>query len=558
MKLDILTLAFISSLVFLTELIALFVQYKLNRTYRGVSWWLLGFTFWAVGVLFMPMVAIKPFQILALFANPLVVSGQIFLYIGIARFLNQKENRWTLMSIFIGFTSVYYYFIFAHNDLFARTLVLTTVLAGMSFMTAFEIYKYKGRLITDSANLTALVFFAYACFSAIRVMVVLFSPPIQTYSDQELVFELSFIIPIVTSLLWTFGFIIMMNQRLHAENREEKEKLQLIFTQSKLAEHAVRESEELYRSILNASPDDITITDLKGHILMISPAARKMFGYAPDYDQFIGKQLLDYIVPEERTRAKANIVRMCKGDHTGTNEYHGVRKDGSIFDIEVNSGLILGADQQPAKMLFIVRDITERKQAEELIQQLVQQLEVEKKTAELNANTDSLTGVANRRYFDQVLNTEFHRLKRTGAPLSLIMLDVDHFKNFNDSYGHLAGDDCLRQIGTTLKTFVRRASDFVARYGGEEFVVVLAETDPHGAEILAERIRTAIEALAIPHAGSEVAQVVTVSLGVVTVYPSGMSSTEQIMALADKAMYRAKQAGRNRTSVAAEYAFLEA
>jgi diguanylate cyclase (GGDEF)-like protein/PAS domain S-box-containing protein len=325
-------------------------------------------------------------------------------------------------------------------------------------------------------------------------------------------------------------------------------------TQSKLAEHAMRESEELYRSILNASPDDITITDMQGRILMISPAARKMFGYEPEYEAYVGTQLIDYIVPADRERAKANIVRMCTGDHTGTNEYHGVRKDGCVFDIEVNSGLIQGADHQPAKMVFIVRDITERKQAEELIQQLVQQLEVEKKMAELNANTDSLTGLANRRYFDQVLNAEFHRMKRTGASLSLIMLDVDHFKNFNDSYGHLAGDDCLRQIGTTLKTFVRRASDFVARYGGEEFVVILAETDPRGAETLAERIRKAIEALAIPHAGSEVAQVVTVSLGVVTVYPPGMASTEQIVALADKAMYRAKQAGRNRISVSAEYA----
>ena len=221
-------------------------------------------------------------------------------------------------------------------------------------------------------------------------------------------------------------------------------------TKSKQIEEAIRESEELYRSILNASPDDITITDLQGFIHVISPAAKKMFGYEPEYDLFLGSQLLDYIIPEDRERAKSNIIRMLKGDYAGPNEYHGVRKDGSIFDIEVNSGSILGVNGLAAKMVFIVRDITDRKQNELQIQQLVQQLEIEKKAAQLNANTDSLTGLASRRYFDELLNFEFYRLKRSGSPMSLIMLDVDYFKDYNDTYGHLAGDDCLRQIGSTL------------------------------------------------------------------------------------------------------------
>lgn len=233
------------------------------------------------------------------------------------------------------------------------------------------------------------------------------------------------------------------------------------------------------------------------------------------------------------------------------NEYHGVRKDGSIFNIEVKSGLIHDANGQPTKMVFIVRDITERKQAELRIKQLVQQLEIEKKAAQMNANTDSLTGLANRRYFDEVLDKEFHRYKRSGSPLSLIMLDVDYFKKYNDTYGHLAGDNCLRLIGTTLRTVAGRIADSTARYGGEEFVALLPDTDLEGASALAERIRNEVEALAIPHSASNISKNVTVSLGVATMNTELLSSPEQFIDMADEAMYDAKS-GRNRVSLSNE------
>ncbi|AFM40650.1 diguanylate cyclase (GGDEF) domain-containing protein [Desulfosporosinus acidiphilus SJ4] len=201
-------------------------------------------------------------------------------------------------------------------------------------------------------------------------------------------------------------------------------------------------------------------------------------------------------------------------------------------------------------MVFIIRDITERKRAEQKIQALFQQLEIEKNAAQLNSITDSLTGLANRRYFDEALRTEFFRLKRSGSTLSLIMLDVDYFKSFNDSYGHLAGDNCLRQIGTTLKTIAGRAPDIVARYGGEEFAIILPETEYNGTETLAERIRKAVEDLGIPHTASYTAEYVTVSIGVVTVYTTELSLPEQVVALADDALYSAKKRGRNRIAVA--------
>jgi diguanylate cyclase (GGDEF)-like protein len=183
-------------------------------------------------------------------------------------------------------------------------------------------------------------------------------------------------------------------------------------------------------------------------------------------------------------------------------------------------------------------------------QGMLRQRERELDFAHANAMTDSLTRLANRRHFDDALNREFFRLKRSGAPLSLIMLDVDYFKRFNDSLGHLAGDDCLQQVACALSAVVERAPDLVARYGGEEFAVILPETDPMGALSLAERIRQAVEELAIPHPDSLIASHVTVSMGVVTVSPAGLGAPEAILALADEAMYGAKQGGRNRVAVA--------
>ena len=654
MKLDIQTLAFIQSLTFVTQVIVLYVQYRVNRTYRGIRWWVMGSTLMALGVIFMPMLTVKSLEMLARIANPLIVLGQIFLYVGVLRFLDKKENRWILISIFVIFVLSYYNYMFLSNDISGRTVVVNTTLATISIMTAYKLFFRRDRFISGSANFTAAVFLIYGCFSLVRTFFALMLPPMHGYRDQATILQVGFVVPIIISILWTYGFIIMLNQRLNIENLVEKEKMQQIFntspdatlitrlndglfidvndgfsimtgyahsevigisylklniwnnteerqifltelnekgfcksmefvfqrkdgsqfvgmissrliiiydvphiisvihdiTERKKSEEALIESEEKYRSILNASPDDITITDLAGIIIMVSPAAKEVFGYESNFNGFIGMRLTDFIVPEDINRAKSNIMLMSQGGYSKPNEYRGVRKDKSIFNIEVNSGFVSNANGQPTKMVFIVRDITERKLAEQQIKQLVKQLEIERNTAQLNSITDSLTGLANRRYFDEALIKEFYRLKRSESALSLIMLDIDYFKKFNDSYGHLAGDDCLRRIGTVLKTIVMRVPDIVARYGGEEFVVILPETEDKGAQALAERIRRAVEDLAIPHFSSHVADYITVSIGVVTIYTNGLSSPEQVVALADEALYVAKKGGRNRIEVA--------
>jgi diguanylate cyclase (GGDEF)-like protein/PAS domain S-box-containing protein len=166
------------------------------------------------------------------------------------------------------------------------------------------------------------------------------------------------------------------------------------------------------------------------------------------------------------------------------------------------------------------------------------------------ALVDALTGVANRRQFDAELEREWRRGIRSGAPLSLLLLDVDGFKAFNDRYGHPAGDDCLRQVAAALADVPRRAADLVARYGGEEFAMVLPEIDPAGAESIAEAARATVEALAIPHAASAAAPVVTISAGAATRWPVRGGSAMALVAAADHALYLAKRQGRNRVQVA--------
>ena len=181
---------------------------------------------------------------------------------------------------------------------------------------------------------------------------------------------------------------------------------------------------------------------------------------------------------------------------------------------------------------------------------------------------DPLTGLANRRVLDERVALEWRRASRHDQPLSLIMIDIDHFKSYNDHYGHLQGDECLRQVAQTLAETVSRTADLVARYGGEEFAILLPGSDITGALALADKIRTVIGQQAIPHAYSDAAPCVTLSLGVASVRPtmsrrdrdapaappatpgeSGLALARALFDQADRALYRAKAAGRNRVAV---------
>ena len=163
---------------------------------------------------------------------------------------------------------------------------------------------------------------------------------------------------------------------------------------------------------------------------------------------------------------------------------------------------------------------------------------------------DGLTGIANRRRFNDTLDRAWRQALRHAAPVSLIMADIDHFKAYNDTYGHLAGDECLCKVARTLEGTLKRPGDLAARYGGEEFAMVLEDTTLTGAAHLAEDMRRAVAALGMPHQGSGVSDVVTVTLGVATAIPRPGQLPQTLLGMADRKLYEAKMAGRNRVLAA--------
>jgi diguanylate cyclase (GGDEF)-like protein/hemerythrin-like metal-binding protein len=219
-------------------------------------------------------------------------------------------------------------------------------------------------------------------------------------------------------------------------------------------------------------------------------------------------------------------------------------KDGASRHFIVSAKPLLDARGKVVGIIESFQDITKRKQAEKA-------LEESNCTLEALSNTDGLTGIANRRCFDEVLTREYARHARSGAELSLILLDIDYFKLFNDCYGHVNGDECLRVVAQIIANCLGRPADLAARYGGEEFACILPETGSNGALVIAEQIRRQIMARAIPHKDSKVTDCVTASLGVVTVQCTPGGSVMDMVTQVDELLYRAKSSGRNRVEFVA-------
>ncbi len=189
--------------------------------------------------------------------------------------------------------------------------------------------------------------------------------------------------------------------------------------------------------------------------------------------------------------------------------------------------------------MLLNNEIEMRKKAED-------DLKIVNKELEQLSISDGLTGIANRRRFDEILQKEWLRHARENEELSLILCDIDYFKKYNDCYGHQRGDECLKAVAEAMNLFCKRPTDLVARYGGEEFVILLPNTSVNGASSIAEKIRAAVENLNIDHSKSDVSQYVTLSLGVSSMIPPQKVSPDFIVKKADKALYKAKEIGRNR------------
>ncbi len=229
---------------------------------------------------------------------------------------------------------------------------------------------------------------------------------------------------------------------------------------------------------------------------------------------------------------------------------HPVYRFGLTFLFILFIGLAVRRRFQRAKrhQALLEKLVQERTRA---LQKALGELEAANRRLEALSYLDGLTSVPNRRYFEEMFLREWNRVQRLNLTLALLIIDVDRFKSYNDTYGHLAGDDCLKQIARTIQDTLRRGTDVVARYGGDEFVVMLPDVELEGAWTVAHALKNAIERLAIPHEGSDVAPMVTVSIGGIVVSGESTPSRDRILENADAALYSAKHKGRNRVVIQA-------
>jgi len=302
-------------------------------------------------------------------------------------------------------------------------------------------------------------------------------------------------------------------------------------------EDRMRQSERLYRLLAENSSDIISRFNFDAVRLYVSPSVVDILGWSteemlrPDYKR--------YIHPDDLTAFRAVGERLRSGGtERASNIYRYLKRDGSWAWLEARLTLVRDEAGVPCEIISNTRDITRQKEAEIALAAAAAEL------TELAA-TDALTGVANRRRFDEMLDREWRRGMRSHEPLSMLLIDVDHFKRFNDHYGHLMGDTCLHAIATAIAGSIRRPGDIVTRYGGEEFAVILPNTDGDGAMEIAARVREGIAALAMPHVDNPGGRV-TVSIGAAEAIPNRGTDSSVLVEAADKALYEAKRLGRDR------------
>ena len=288
------------------------------------------------------------------------------------------------------------------------------------------------------------------------------------------------------------------------------------------------------QSILSASLDPLLVVDSHGIIKYASDSLETVFGWSKK--ELIGSNI--YMLMPEPYRSKHNDY-MKNYRKTGktkilgkTRVFSARRKNGEVFPCEVSVGKVLTTlTNDDVLFTGIIKDISQRHKMEENIYRLT--------------ITDSLTTIYNRRYFDLQLVKEWDRAKRKSFPMSLIMVDIDFFKKYNDLLGHQAGDECIVKVAKAISSIATRTGEFAARYGGEEFVLLLPFANKNDVLEISKNVKKKISLLNISHPSSQVATKVTVSIGASTLHPNDTMLPRDLICMADKALYVAKNDGRN-------------
>ena len=275
----------------------------------------------------------------------------------------------------------------------------------------------------------------------------------------------------------------------------------------------------------------------------IGPQIERLLGWTPESWVTVNDWAAR-MHPDDRAWVVDYCISQSQSGVDHEADYRALSASGEYVWIRDVVHVVRNDDGSPQALIGFMFDISERKKTEQKLLEMHKQLED-------FSFRDGLTGVANRRKFDAVLDEEWDAARRHTQPLSLILIDIDFFKQYNDHHGHVQGDDCLKRVGAALSAVAHRPRDLLARYGGEEFVLVLPATDDAAARSVSERVRQALFKAQIPHGASPVSQLLTVSQGVGTIIPSASDTLTQFIEAVDRRMYLAKQAGRDRSEAGA-------
>ncbi|HTO44173.1 MAG TPA: diguanylate cyclase [Burkholderiales bacterium] len=304
---------------------------------------------------------------------------------------------------------------------------------------------------------------------------------------------------------------------------------------------------ELLRQAVAASNDGLVIADARlpdMPLVYVNPAFERLTGYRAE--EVLGKNCR-FLQRDDTHQDGLDELRLAlKSGESCVVTVRNYRKDGSPFWNELSVAPIVERAGQIKHFVGNLSDVTNRVLAEQHLIEKHQRLEKTKRMLQGLALKDALTGLYNRRYFSEQVEREWNRARREQLPVSLFMIDIDHFKRFNDSFGHLCGDRCICAVADAVQRCFARGSDLVARYGGEEFVVLATGVERRHARERAELLRRAISALTIDGATRSGGKMITVSVGVATAVPDDRILPEDLLLAADRSLYQAKRLGRDR------------
>lgn len=312
-------------------------------------------------------------------------------------------------------------------------------------------------------------------------------------------------------------------------------------TQSKITEMQMHESNEQFRAIFENSALGIGVVDLSGKPIKCNNALLNMLGYS--FEEISTMTFADFTYPEDAQLDMELFkeLKSKKRDYYRIEKRY-IRKDGKLFWARLTVSSIYNNNGEPLCVMSTMEDINEAKLAQEKLRELAAKWE-------RLSIIDELTQLHNRRFFEWSLRQEWDYCLLNRLPLSLILIDIDRFKAYNDTYGHQQGDNCLREVARAIKNSLSNIDSNSCRYGGEEFAIILPNCNDYQSRFIAEKLRKNIEGLYLFHGGHANSEYITISIGISSLIPDMHSSCHKLIGMADSALYRAKQLGRNQVRV---------